>query len=220
MKHFVLAASISLVSFGFITACGSNSEVPEEETNSTSLPGQLGKIAKGLEEAAKAMEEMQNVTVEPVDFRTLRDLLPGSAAGLERKEADGEKSGASGMSISKAEGTYYADDNDRRITITISDMGSMTSLVAFSMAWINLDIDKETSNGFERTTKIDGFASLEKHEQNGDYSSSEIQTMVANRYLVSVDGRNVPFDDVKKALRSVDLKKLDRMKSEGVTPNS
>jgi len=216
-----LCVLIGACSFGGSTKStdseSTNSESTENSSsNNSGLTGALGQMAKGLEEAAKKVEELANSTIEPVDFRTLKDMLPNRAAGLTQQESTGEKVGASGFNSSHAQAEYYLDDDPRRIEIKIMDVGSMTSMVAFGMAWISLSIDKESSNGFERTTKISGHPALEKYEKNGDYSSGETQVVVANRYIVEVRGTNVPFSDIQDAVKSIDLNKLESMKNDGV----
>lgn len=217
----LLCTLLGACTFGSSTeSTNSDSTSPESTENSSSgdtgLTGTLGQLAKGLEEAAKKVEDYANTTIEPVDFRTLKDMLPSSVAGLDQHEAMGEKVGASGFNSSHAEAEYYLEDDPRRIHIKIMDVGSMTSMVAFGMSWLNLSIDKESSNGFERTTKIGGHPALQKFEKNGDYSSGETQVVVANRYIVEVKGTNVPFSDIEAAVKSIDLNKLESMKDEGV----
>lgn len=200
----------------------SNSESTESteesgSSNETGLGGALSNLARNLEDAAKAAEEMANKNVEPIDFRTLTDMLPSSAAGLDQVDKSGEKSGISGMATSFAEARYENADASKRITVKITDVGSMTSLVAFGMAWLNMTIDKESTSGFERTTKIDGHPALEKFEEGEGYSRGELTVVVANRYIVESKGDGVSMSDIRDAVDSVGLAKLASMKDEGVT---
>lgn len=206
-----------------ISCSGSSTEDPnntQEEPGSTNgggIAGALGNLAKNLEDAAKAAEELANKNIDPVDFRTLTDMLPASVAGLSQVDKSGEKSGISGMATSFAEARYEDADGSQRVTVKITDVGSMTSLIAFGMAWMNMVIDKESTNGYERTTKIDGHPALEKFEQGEGYSNGEVTVVVVNRYIVEVTGNGVTMDNLKSALDDVDLSKLASMKEEGVT---
>lgn len=228
MKQYayaVMAGSLVL----WASACSTSPQTaPEPQTDaeeetagseSNSLPGALNQLAKGLQDAAKAAEEMQNVTIEPIDFRELRDLLPEDAAGLERTDVTGEKSGATGFSVSIAEADY-SDGNGRDMNITITDAGSMTSLVTFGMAWIDMNIDRESDTGFERTDEFEGHKSFQKYDGASDPATGEIIVLVANRFVVKVEGTGVSFDDLRKAARSVDLAELDNRKDEGVTKSA
>lgn len=206
-----------------VSCSGSSDTEPAESTeetgssNSGGIGGALNSLAKNLEDAAKAAEDLANKNVEPVDFRTLTDMLPSSAAGLDQVDKSGEKSGISGMATSYAEARYENADGSKRVTVKVTDVGSMTSLVAFGMAWMNMTIDKESSSGYERTTKIDGHPALEKFEQGDGYSRGELTVVVANRYIVEAKGDGVSMSDIKGAVDDVDLGRLASMKDEGVT---
>lgn len=214
---------IPILFVAMVSCSGSSSNESTESTeesgssNSGGIAGALGGLAKNLEDAAKAAEEMANKNVEPVDFRTLTDMLPSSAAGLDQVDKSGEKSGISGMATSFAEAHYENSDGSKRVTVKVTDVGSMTSLVAFGMAWMNMTIDKESSSGYEKTTKIDGHPALEKFEQGEGYSRGELTVVIANRYIVEAKGDGVSMNDIKGAVDSIDLSKLASMKDEGVT---
>jgi hypothetical protein len=193
---------------------------PQEESGSSNgggIAGTLNDLAKSLEEAAKAAEDLANKNVDPLDFRILSDLFPNEAAGLGQVDKSGEKSAISGMATSFAEARYENSDASQIITIKITDVGSMTSLVAFGMAWMNIVIDKESTAGYERTTKIDGHPALEKFTQGSGNSSGEITVVVSNRYIVEVKGTNVPMRNIKSTLGKINLSKLESMKNDGVT---
>ncbi len=222
MKHLPFLLTL-FVAVSLISCSGSSkneSGESQEESGSSSgggLAGALGSLAKNLEDAAKAAEELANKNIDPIDFRTLTEMLPSRAAGLNQVDKTGEKSGFSGMATSYAEGRYEDLDGRQSITVKITDVGSMTSLVAFGMAWMNMVIDKESTSGYERTTKIDGHPALEKFEQGEGYSRGELTVVVVNRYIVEVSGSDVSMSNLKSTMGSINLSKLASMKDEGVT---
>jgi len=222
MKYIRLFLTLTLATTMLSCSGSSNNEPsePQEETGSSSgggIAGALGDLAKNLEEAAKAAEDMANKNVDPIDFRTLADMMPSNAAGLEQTENNGEKSAISGMATSYAQASYQSADGSKTITIKITDVGSMTSLVAFGMAWMNIDIDKESSSGFERTSKIEGHPALEIFTQGDGFSSGELTVVVANRYIVELTGSGIAMSDLKSTIDKINLSKLAAMKDEGVT---
>lgn len=76
-------------------SCGSKEEEQEKEEPKNAM--------EAIQQMADKAKEMQEKgPVDPVDFRSLKELLPSEAAGLERTEATGEKNGAMGFSISQA----------------------------------------------------------------------------------------------------------------------
>lgn len=212
------------------TACGgSDSSEPgvmEQLSSAKEAIGNASSAASALKEMGDAMAEMadSNVTVEPVDFRTLRDLLPASLAGLPRTEATGEKTGAMGMTVSKAEANYRAEGDDAdgaSLDVTITDMGALRGMAILGMAaWTMTEVDRESADGFERTSKHEGHPAYERFSNSEGYRSGNVQVVVARRFLVELDGQNMDFDAIKRALKDVNVGKLAGMKDQGVTRGS
>ncbi len=205
------------------TACGGGSDKPgplDQLNAAKEALGNAKNTASAYKEMGDALAQIaadSNVTVDPVDFRALRDLLPATLAGLPRAEATGEKTGAMGMTISKAEGEYRGEGGPS-LNVTITDMGALRGMGMISMAaWTMAQVDKETADGFERTTKYDGHPAYEKFSGTESNRNGNIQVVVASRFLVEVDGNGMDFKDIKSAMESLPIKKLEGMKDEGVT---
>lgn len=160
---------------------------------------------------AMAAQTNAQSKVAMVSFRDLKALLPAALDGMKRTNATGEKTGAMGMQIAKAEGNYENDQGS--ITIELSDtsgLGGLGGLAA--MGWAMAEIDRETDSGFERTSTIQGYKAIEKYDtENKD---GEIELMVDKRFTVKVSGSGVPFEALQKALGKIDLKKLAALKPE------
>ena len=151
---------------------------------------------------------------EAVDFRELKALLPEDLSGMKRSNAEGEKTSAMGFTISKAEARYEGDNN-ASVHITITDVGAMAGVAAMATyAWAAGTIDRETESSYEKSVTIDGYKGYEKYDRQS--SSGEVQVLVAGRFVVEVDGNNLPMDGIKAALGKVDLGKLESMKNVGV----
>ncbi len=209
----------------FAVACKSDEQKAAEES------------AKKLEEASQKMQEAaksgqvnvgdamatlgaamnaanKGKEVETVDFRQLRDMLPGEVAGIKRTEATGEKNAAMGMQISSAR-ARYSDEQGKHASVTITDIGSMTGMAAMAtFAWASAEFDRETGNGYEKTTRLDGHKAVEKW--NNSSKSGEISVIVGDRFVVSAEGNDVSMDALKDAVRKVDLGKLNSMKGQGI----
>lgn len=195
----------ALLPFLLLTGCGrSNDEKKDEATVSTT------EAMSAMKEMANQAEEMQKKgPIETVDFRKLKEMLPSSADGLERKEATGEKNGAAGFMISTAAGNYANTDGSQTIDITIVDGGG-TSMMMGLAAWSMIDVDKETADGYEKTGKIGDYKSYEKY--NNTDKDGEIAVLVGKRFVVTAKGRGVSMDKIKAALDDVDLSKLADLK--------
>ena len=191
-----------------LIGCGSNKEKEEEKKDEESV-SVMG-AASAMKEMASQMEDMQKKgPVTTVDFRTLKELLPADADGLPRKEATGEKNGAAGFTVSTAEGKYANEDGSESIELTIVDGGGGPMLMGLA-AWSMIDVDKETENGYEKTSKMGDNKSYEKYD-NKD-KNGEVAVLVNKRFIVTAEGRGVSMDKIKAALEDIDLSKLEAMK--------
>ena len=214
--------ALLLLSFLFIMwGCGSNEGDPDK--NDRDKPGKEQNDDedtktgfKGLDDFVDNMKELQEnfeegKEVETVNFRELKALLPDELDGLNRTSSSGEKTNAFGIKVSKAEGEYKSEDKSSRIKITIVDMGSMSGwagLAAFG--WTMAEIDKETEDGYERTIEYKGYKGFEKYNTKRNYGKKEI--MVAKRFMVTVEGDNVPMEAIDDGMDEIDLDDLEEMK--------
>ena len=181
-------------------------------------------LAEAMEKAQEAMQQAfggEGGTVkESVDFRKLQDLLPKDIAGLDRTSYEGERTsiGFLGMQLSNAKAQY--EDGDESMEISITDLGTLTGILKMGYtAWLQTEIDRESDRGFERTRKFRSggkeYPSFEKFEGSGDEGHCEIQIWVAERFVVSVEGRNVEMDQCEEARDEISFRQLDRMKDVG-----
>ena len=73
--------------------------------------------------------------------------------------------------------------------------------------WSNLEIDKETEDGFERTTEIDGHKAYMKYDRRRE--QSEIAVIFDNRFLAVAKGKGIDFDDLQEIVEDLDLDDLE-----------
>ena len=202
-----------------LVACGSDQQDSDQtETNATddggngsitieSDDGNVTINADNLEDAIKQATESMggDPDAEVMNFRDLKAILPDRLLRMDRTEHTGETTGAFGMKFSTAEATY--EEDDRRLKVTIMDAVKMgVAQLGISM-WAQVDIDRESDDGFERTTTINGDKAYEKY--NSRTGDSELALFYKGRYLVSLDGRNLDMDDLHDALDDIDLDDLD-----------
>ena len=155
--------------------------------------------------------------VEPVDFRELKTLLPESINGLKRGEESGERSGTAGIKVSHAQARYGAgggggEGAGRRLRVKITDTGSMSGFAGMAAAaWTMVDIDRETPNGYEKTSTVNGRRMHEKW--NDKDKRGEVDMIVGGRFIVEIRGTGIEMKDLKQAINAIDLKKLEALKS-------
>jgi hypothetical protein len=203
-----------------LAGCGKESPRPED-------PGsKVGEAARRMGEAARAgdvgqvgsaMKQMGEaltgaVKVEPVDFRQLRELLPGKLAGLPRVDAEGSRTNVMGIATSKAK-AVYGNGKGARIQLEITDAGTLTGVASLAAAWINVEIDKEGDSGYERTTTVEGRRAYERYAKAGH--KGELDVLVAGRFLVETKATGVDMKTFRDAVSKLDLAKLESLKTAG-----
>ena len=222
MKRCLLYLGLAFFFALLVVGCGG-----KEESGATAASmeekeraGTAGKEAMPpAEEMKKAVKEMERTAgegkaVEPVDFRSLKSLLPEKLGGMNRIDASGQRTGAFGMKMSMAQGEYEAaSEGDAAITVTITDLGSLRGPARMGYAaWLNMEFDRETEEGYERTTKVKGYPAFESFEDDGSYKSGTLAVFVGGRYMVNIDGDEVEMEALKAALEAIDLDKLSALK--------
>lgn len=194
-----------------LAGCGGDAS--SEEIEDTGTSGMFGR----MQDMANAAEEMQAAAerepAEPVNFRELRETLPETLDGMERTNAEGATQSTMGFSISEAEATYEGAEGDGRIELSVMDYGAVPALGMMGFAWTMTEVDRETSTGYEKTIRMGenkGFRKYDTASERGEFS-----LVVAERFVVQVDGRDVTDDQIEDALRSVDLDALEGMRDAG-----
>lgn len=194
--------SICLFSTVLFFACGSDKKENKEITAATP-PANMQEAVQQAEKAVKDAQLQQ--AVEPVNFRTLQELLPEKAAGFERTKLGGETSGALGIKFSRAEGKYKNAEG-KNLQLDILDTGGLGMSTMSMAAWAMVDVDKEDDNGYERTGTFNGYKSYEKFRKNG--SNSELGVLVEKRFVVTTSCRGCDMETMRSVIQSLDLGKL------------
>jgi len=115
--------------------------------------------------------------------------------------------------VSRAEGSY-SDGAQKNVTLEVTDTGGASGLTGLA-SWMNVQEERESADGFERTERVGDRLVHEKSSKSGD---SEFSIVVGNRFIVSASGRGVDLDELKTAASGLDLSRLESMKEAGVQP--
>ena len=228
-----------LCAAALLTACGPS---PEQVARETAMK-QLEQAAKDMEAAGKKIESAtakggQDVgaamgeamkalgamagaaggvvgsgSFDPIDFRKLKEALPQDLAGFEKGDSSGEKNNAFGISVSEAKQSFRTADGSKSVRFEITDPGSLAGPFALANMWMNVEVDKETSSGYEKTSTVSGRKLHEKWNKSSKHA--EVQMVVGNRFMVEVDARGLDMNDVKTLLSKIDVAKLESMKGDG-----
>lgn len=183
------------------TACGgevSQAETAKEETKN--LDKAEESVSDALNKLGKAIEGLGDEdAAPPVDKEKLKAIFPDDLHGMKRVSREIQKGGMGGIQGIHASAKYKSDD--QRLEISVVDGGGLgSSLFEIAGKNFNMEIDKETEHGYERTTKIEGHRALEKYDSKR--KRSEI-TVFADQFMVSINGRGVEMDNVKATLEDM-----------------
>ena len=173
--------------------------------------------AQQVGEAMKRMGEAltSSVKVEPVDFRTIKELLPESIAGLKRTGSEGSRTNVLGIASSRAEATYE-DGKGARVVLEVTDVGTFSGVTAMAFAWVNVEIDKEGDSGYERTTTVSGRKAYERYHKAT--RTGELDVVVAGRFVVGLKATGVEMKAFREIVAKLDLAKFEALKSQGLPP--
>lgn len=188
-------------------ASDAGSRIEQATTKATQAvrEGDLRKAGEAVGEMGRAVASGSQV--EPVDFRELQALLPEKLAGFKRTGLEGERNRVLGISASKARAAY-SGEKGARVDLEFVDMGSLTGVAGLALAWVTVEIDREGSEGFERTVKVDGRRAYERYTRAK--KEGAIDVLVANRFLVKAEGTGIEAPQLREVIAALDLGALEK----------
>lgn len=209
--HLITRTTLLLTFLAVLAGCGGGDDAAREAETAAHEAAEAAEAesqaAEGLmDEALSAARGALtgDPDAEPVAYETLQALLPDGLDGLRRTDLRGERDGAMGFFVSTAEAHYEGADGT--IEIAIVDLGGITNPSMFGFGWTETDTHREWSGGYERTVTFDGHRAHEQYDR--DAGTGQMAVIVADRFVVAVDGTGVPMTAIKDALSRLDLKRL------------
>jgi hypothetical protein len=196
--HRWIAIPLAIALTGVAGACG------DAQPDQSSPLAQLTAAANQMQKAAEGFNSNQK-PVPPVAFRELIDFLPKEMAGMKSDEPKGETTTAGSWRYSQAEVDFRTEDGKRRVEVGIFDYAHIPFLyVPFNMV-LNMNVSTESTEGYEKSVKVDGYPAFEKWNRNGN---SEIVVLVGERFIVKTDTRGLGEGSARKIVEDLDLKGL------------
>jgi hypothetical protein len=156
-----------------------------------------------------------DVRHEPVDFNTLKSMLPASLPQMQRTDAQGSNQQALGVKSSSASADYQgaaAGTANPRMRIKISDMSGVSGLLDAAGGLVPAG-ETQSDTGFEKDTVLDGRAVHEKYDRSS--GAGEVSALIAKRFSVEVTGQGVDMTQLEKTLSCIDLARLESMRDAG-----
>lgn len=161
--------------------------------------------------AGKAMGEMMGAMTgaggTPIPAQQLKALLPESLGDLKRESYEAQSNEAMGIAGSTAKAVYAA--GDRRITLSLIDMGGFGGLAALA-GWANMTVDKETDGQVEKVYKQGKRTVREEYRKDG--SHAEVMVILENGVMVEANGEKVDAKTLKAVVEAIGLDKMEAMK--------
>jgi hypothetical protein len=196
-----------------VAACGKSKEEKREEQQAQTAEQAAQQAAKGLEQMAKGLEGMaagaagDAKPVDPVSFRDLQALFP-DLEGWEKGKPEGERM-SQPVSFSQAQVRYTKGDSS--IEVKIVDSGFNQLLLTPYAMFLSAGYEKETSDGYEKSTKVNGQPGWEKWRTES--KDGELNALVGKRFLLTIEGNQVEDAKVLHAVAGkIDMGKLAALK--------
>jgi hypothetical protein len=167
----------------------------------------LAQLTAAAEQMQKAAEGLtaDRKPVPPVAFRELIGFLPKQMPGMKADEPKGETTTAGSWQYSQAEVDFRSEDGKRHVDVGNFDYAHIPMLyVPFTMM-LNMNVARESTEGYEKSVKVKDYPAFEKWSRNG---SSEIVVLVGDRFIVKSDTRGLGEGSAIKIVEGLNLKGL------------
>ncbi len=201
--------------------------------DSDSTLGKLAVMSQNMEAASKKMEAAKRsgdsktqaeaatealgavlgggTAVDALEPDALKEFLPEKLADMPRTSIEVQRNASMGVQISSGKALYR--DGDRSLNVEITDMGGARGIMALS-GLVDTESDKQTESGYEKTYRKDGRMIREEWNSNSEYG--KVSILIGERFQVEMNGRKMSMEQIKSALSSLDLGRLEKMKDHGV----
>ncbi len=195
---------------GKIQAWGEHMEAAGKKLEAAQKSGDTDAQSQAL--GAVLGAAMGGGQVEALSPDALKPFVPETLAGLTRTRFSAERKGAMGMQVSEATATY-SDGGDHSLHLEISDLGSAKGFLALA-GFAAIGNEKQTDHGYEKTYKQNGRLINEKWDSSDN--SGEYGIVLGDRFMVKVSGNAASIDQLKAAVASIDLARLEALRNQGV----
>ena len=199
---------------GKLAAMGQRAEQASKELDAAQKSGDSQAQSAAMGKMMGAMAG-SNGSVEALAPDQIKAFLPDNLGSLKRSSLSAERNSAMGMQISQATANYAAD-NGQHVTLEVSDTGGAEGFMSLAAAMAPEE-EKQTDHGYEKTYSADGNLVHEEWDTQSKYG--EYSVMVGKRFTVKANGNVDSIDQLKQAVASIDLGKLESLKDAGVKAN-
>lgn len=189
-------ARLATGGLGGVPAVTYGANAPSNVQGSVELPG-------GGEINLSEIEKLgQRGAVQTLSSDQMQALLPQSLPG---GFALASSSVSAAMGVTTAEGTYSRGDSSIRLSVV--NMGQMGAIASMAGA-VGATETRQDADGYSRMNTVDGRVVTEQMSRSANSASYGI---VGRGIAVTADGDGVSVDDVRGAVESVGIQRLEAM---------
>ena len=202
-----------------IHSCGSSDNKNESNEETKEERGLIENISEAssavknlskFEQYAKEMEQRMNELkkLNPISKEALKLAIPEELAGLKRNSYNiGEMSA---MSIASAKADYISAETDKQLSLEIMDGAGEAASAMASIMFLAFQTDKDSENqdGFEKTIDLNGSRALVKETTYNEVKNSEIQWLHNKRFILTLKGKALSYDELAEIQKNLDLSDL------------
>ncbi len=199
---------------GKLAAMGQRAEQASKELEAAQKSGDSDAQSAAMGKMLGAMSGTDG-TIEALAPDQIKAFLPDALGSLKRINLSATRNNAMGMQVSQASADY-SNGGDQRITLEVSDTGGAKGLMALASAMAPEE-EKQTEHGYEKTYSANG--NLVHEAWDSQSSRGEYSMMLGKRFTVKANGTADSIDQLKQAVASVDLARLESLKDAGVKSN-
>lgn len=207
LKHF----SILLFVSALLLSCGGNKSSEDGGDNSPSLSDaisgfkNLNKSADVAKDWEKNQEKLAAQT--PMINDEMKALLPENLAGMKRTKFTVGDASMMGLVTGQAS---YSDDQGKSLDLTIMDGAGEagSGMIALYAMTLSMDMEEETESGFSKNATVNGNRATVKEDRGEGWVRSEISALVSDRYIVTLNGTGMNYEELEGVFRKLDLSKL------------
>ena len=175
----------------------------------TTAPVALACLIAFFAVGAYAQDEPR-LTPDVVDYPKLIPILPEAPPGWTADKPEGSTEDVGGFRITNVHRDYRKGEGNKAPSASVSILDSVANpdyVTATSASW---NKNTETPDGYSKVVTIDGNPGFEAYEKDQNHAS--LWVMIANRYFVEIELRNLDPKELQDWIKHVDLKKLAAIK--------
>jgi hypothetical protein len=207
LKHLFIGVIVG----GMLISCGGNKSSEGVDSGSKSISEAVGGL-KNLNKAGDAAKDWEKIQEKlaaetPLTNDEIKAMFPETLAGMKRKSFSVGDAQMMGMNSGQS---TYADNDGKSVDLSIMDGAGETgaSMVAMYAITLAMDNEQQTETGYTKITKFNGNRATIAENTYDDLVNSEITTLVGDRYIITLKGSGLNFNELEKVYNELNIKSL------------